>query len=64
MIIVITDEKEGDRIAGRVAAMDPYGISMAEVEGQAVVALVGGDGAELLWTSRHPTRPCAASGPG
>ena len=48
MIIVVTDEKEGDRIAGRVAAMDPYGIIMAETEGQAVVALVGGGGAELL----------------
>jgi hypothetical protein len=48
MIIVITDEKEGDRLAGRVAAMDPYGISIAEAEGQAVVALVGGGGAELL----------------
>jgi len=44
MIIVITDEKEGNRIARRVAARDPYGISMAE----AVVALVGGGGAELL----------------
>jgi hypothetical protein len=49
MIIVITDEKEGDRIAGRVAAMDPYGTSLAEAEGQAVVvALVGGGGAQLL----------------
>jgi hypothetical protein len=48
MIIVITDEKEGDRIAGRVAAMDPYGISIAEAEGQAIVALVGSGGAELL----------------
>jgi len=48
MIIVITDEKEGDRIAGRVAAMDPYGISMVETDGQSVVVLVGGGGAELL----------------
>ena len=48
MMIIITDEKEGDRIAGRVAAMDPYGISMVEAEGQAVFALVGGGGAELL----------------
>jgi len=48
MIIVITNEREGDRIAGRVAAMDPYGISIAEAEGQAIVALVGSSGAELL----------------
>ncbi len=48
MIIVMTDEKEGDRIAGRVAALDPYGITMFEAEAQAVVALVGGGGAELL----------------
>jgi hypothetical protein len=48
MIIVITDEQEGDRLAGRLAAMDPYGISVAEVEGRAVMALVGSGGAELL----------------
>lgn len=48
MIIVITDDKEGDRIAGRVAAMDPYGISIVEAEGRAIVALVGSGGAELL----------------
>ena len=48
MVIVIVDERHGDGIAGRVAALDPYGITMAVAGGRAVVALVGGGGAELL----------------
>jgi hypothetical protein len=48
MLIVISDETHGETIAGRIAALDPYGITIAEVDGHAVVALVGGGGAELL----------------
>jgi hypothetical protein len=48
MLIVTSNETHGEAIAGRVAALDPYGISIAEVDGHAVVALVGGGGAELL----------------
>ncbi len=48
MVIVITDDTDGDTIAGRVASIDPYGITVAEADGHAVVALVGGGSAELL----------------
>lgn len=48
MLIVVTDAAHGDGIAARVAAMDPYGIGVAEAEGHAVVALVGAEGAEIL----------------
>ncbi|MGH9303627.1 MAG: hypothetical protein ACRDZ5_04335 [Acidimicrobiales bacterium] len=48
MLIVITDEAHGDEIAGRLAALDPYGISLAGLESHVVLALVGGSGAELL----------------
>jgi hypothetical protein len=48
MLIVISNETHGETIAGRIAALDPYGLSIAEVDGHAVVAVVGGGGAELL----------------
>ena len=59
MIIVIADEKEGDRIAGHVAAMDPYGISVVEADGQAVVVLVGGGGAEAPYECPGIRQCCA-----
>ncbi|MDA8039650.1 MAG: hypothetical protein M0Z69_10925 [Actinomycetota bacterium] len=56
MLVVIVDDAHGDGLAGRVARLDPFGVSVAEAEGRTAVVLVGGAGAELLMElpAHHP----------
>jgi hypothetical protein len=48
LIVVVTDHRDGDAIAARVAEMDPFGVSVAVAEGLSAVVLVGACGAEML----------------
>ena len=48
LIVLITDEAEGDSVAARVAAMDPFGVSVAKAGDLSVVVLAGSGGAQML----------------
>lgn len=49
LVAVAPKRREGDRIAAKIAELDPYGVAIVETDdGQAVFTLVGENGAELL----------------
>jgi hypothetical protein len=70
MIGILADDANGDAIAAKVAAMDPYGVTLVAAEGRAVVVLAGGEGAQVLMDipagdpalGRHRARMKAAKG--
>lgn len=49
MVAVLAGRRQGDRIAAKLAGLDPYGITVVETgDGQSIVTVVGATGAELL----------------
>jgi hypothetical protein len=54
LVVVVTDQRHGDALAAGVAAMDPFGVSIAEAGGLSAVVLVGANVAEMLM--ELPTR--------
>lgn len=49
MVAILAGRRQGDRIAAKVAGLDPYGIAVVEAgDGQSIVTVVGATGAELL----------------
>ena len=49
LVAVLTKRREGDRIAAKIAELDPFGIAVVEVpDGQSAITVVGKNGAELV----------------
>jgi hypothetical protein len=49
LVAVLPKRRHGDGIAAKIAELDPYGIAIIDTDdGQAVVTVVGGNGAEML----------------
>jgi hypothetical protein len=48
LVAILPRRKDGDRIAAQIAGDDPYGISIVEDKGQALVTLVCAHAAQLL----------------